>query len=63
MWAAILLAGGSGSRMGLGVNKVLLPLQGIPVIIRSLQALAPFAPVQLIVARPEEQQIIRGMAA
>ena len=41
MWGAILLGGGSGSRMGAGRNKVLLPLGGIPVIRRSALALRP----------------------
>ena len=39
MWYAIILAGGSGSRMGAGMNKVLMPLAGETVIARSLRAL------------------------
>ena len=35
MRALILLAGGSGSRMGASVNKVLLELNGKPVLRRS----------------------------
>ena len=38
MWYAIVLAGGSGSRMGAGKNKVLLELQGVPVITRAVKA-------------------------
>ena len=35
MWCAIVLGGGSGTRMGAGINKVLLPLMGKPVIRRA----------------------------
>ena len=34
MWYAIILGGGSGSRMGANCNKVLLSLHGEPVILR-----------------------------
>ena len=39
MWYTILLAGGSGARMGADRNKILLTLQGEPVIARSARAL------------------------
>ena len=38
MWYALILGGGSGSRMGANQNKVLLDLEGIPILVRSLQA-------------------------
>ncbi|MGB4265539.1 MAG: 2-C-methyl-D-erythritol 4-phosphate cytidylyltransferase, partial [Limnochordia bacterium] len=34
----IIAAAGSGERMGLGRNKVLLPLNGVPILIRSAVA-------------------------
>ena len=41
--AALVAAAGSSTRMG-GINKLLQPLDGIPVLIRTLQALqAPSA--------------------
>ena len=40
MNAALVVAAGRGSRMGAGVNKVLLPLAGEPVIVHTVRALA-----------------------
>ena len=37
---AVILGGGSGSRMGAKQNKIFLPLRGVPAIVR---AAAPFA--------------------
>ena len=36
--AAVIVAAGRGSRMGLGRNKVLAPLAGVPVIVRTVRA-------------------------
>lgn len=50
--AVVVLAGGSGTRVGAGRNKVYLPLAGRPVIAWSLDALAAVAdggPVVLVV--------------
>ena len=38
MNAAVIVAAGRGSRMGLGRNKVLAPLAGMPVIVRTVRA-------------------------
>ena len=38
MNAAVIVAAGRGSRMGLGRNKVLAPLAGVPVIVRTVRA-------------------------
>ena len=54
----IILAGGKGERMKASVNKVLMPLCGKTVIIRSLCAFLPFADHICIVSRPEEQSFI-----
>ena len=55
----VMLAGGRGSRMNASVNKILMPLCGTPVIIRSLQAFSPYADETVIVARPDEQKLIQ----
>ena len=51
----ILLAGGKGTRMNASVNKILLPLCGETVLIRSIRAFIPFADLIVIVSRPDEQ--------
>jgi 2-C-methyl-D-erythritol 4-phosphate cytidylyltransferase len=54
--AAIVLAGGSGTRLGATVNKVYLPLAGRPVIAWSsavLAALPGVGPVVLVVREPD----------
>ena len=56
----IMLAGGKGERMKASVNKVLLPLCGRSVIIRSISAFIPFTDEMIIVARPEDQTVIRS---
>ena len=54
MWYAIVLAGGSGSRMGAGCNKVLLDLQGEPVIVRSVKAFQGHVQGVVLVSRKED---------
>ena len=58
---AILLAGGSGSRMGAPVNKVLLSVAGVPCILRSAVALAPFVSGMVLVCRAGEEAALRRM--
>ena len=54
--AAVVLAGGSGTRVGAGVNKVYLPLAGVTVLERSLRALAaPGVGALVLVVRPEDR--------
>lgn len=55
MWYAIVLGGGSGSRMNAGVNKVLLPLAGVPVIRRAVDHIAPHVD-GMVVVRPEAER-------
>jgi 2-C-methyl-D-erythritol 4-phosphate cytidylyltransferase len=58
--AAIVLAGGSGSRVGAERNKVYLPLAGRSVISWSLNALAgmrEIGPVVLVI-RPEDRALV-----
>lgn len=56
----IILAGGKGERMKSSLNKVLLPLCGTSVIMRSISAFVPFADEIIIVAREEDQPFIRS---
>lgn len=54
MWYAIVLAGGSGTRMGADRNKVLLELRGQPVITRSVKAFDGLVDGVLLVSRAED---------
>lgn len=54
MWHTIILAGGSGSRMGADRNKVLLELRGEPVIVRSVKAFAGIVDGVVLVSREED---------
>ncbi len=54
MWYAIILAGGSGSRMGADRNKVLLELRGEPVIVRSVRAFSGLVDGVVLVSREED---------
>ena len=60
MWGALILAGGSGARMGAGRNKVLLPLGGKAVLSRSVEAFLPHAEAIIVVARSEDEKDIRA---
>ena len=55
----ILLAGGSGQRMGAPMNKILLKVGGIPCIARSADALAPFVDELILVGRKEDESELR----
>ena len=59
----IIAAAGSGERMGLGRNKVLLPLNGVPILIRSAVAFSAHSWVREIVitVRPEDCQEVEEM--
>ena len=63
MWYAIILAGGSGSRMGANRNKVLLTLQGEPVILRTLRAFEGLVDGVILVAREEDIPVMRELMA
>lgn len=54
MWYAIILAGGSGSRMGADRNKVLLSLRGEPVIVRAVRAFRGLVDGVILVSRRED---------
>lgn len=59
MWCAIILAGGGSTRMGAGQNKVLLPIGGVPAIVRSARAYAGLVDSLVVVARSEDADAIR----
>ena len=63
--AAVVLAGGSGSRVGADRNKVLLELAGLPVLAHSLRVAAGLADVRrvVVVSRREDLEHIRVLAA
>lgn len=54
MWYAIVLAGGSGSRMGADRNKVLLTLRNEPVITRAVKAFSGLVEGIILVSREED---------
>ena len=52
---AVILGGGSGSRMGAKQNKIFLPLRGVPAIVRAAAPFTGLCAEAVVVARPEEQ--------
>lgn len=54
MWGAIILGGGSGQRMGAKCNKVLLPIAGKSMIVRSVEAFVPLVEQVVVVSREED---------
>ncbi len=63
--AAVLLAAGSGTRLGSSMNKVLLPVAGIPILARSVRTVLEVVGVHriLLVVRPEDRAVIREAVA
>ncbi len=55
----ILLAGGSGTRLHMGVNKALLSLEGRSVLSRSAEAFRGFADDMIVVCRAGEEDLAR----
>ena len=55
---ALVAAAGSSTRMGGGVSKLMLPLEGIPVLARTLQALDLAQRVDAIVIAAREEDIV-----
>ena len=60
---AILLSGGSGTRMGAEMNKTLLPLMGECALMRALRALRRHCDGAVIVLRPEDESAVRAALA
>ena len=61
--AAVVLAGGSGSRVGAERNKVLLPLAGEPVLAHSVRRAAalPGVTVVVVVVRPDDEDDVSAV--
>jgi len=60
---AIVLGGGSGTRMGAEINKVLLPLRGVPAIIRAIAPFTGFCAGVVVVARAQECELMQNVLA
>jgi 2-C-methyl-D-erythritol 4-phosphate cytidylyltransferase len=62
--AVVLLAAGSGSRVGAEVNKVLLPLAGRPVLAWSVRTVAglPYVDRVVVVNRPDDAPQVAALA-
>jgi 2-C-methyl-D-erythritol 4-phosphate cytidylyltransferase len=58
----VVLAAGSGSRVGAEVNKVLLPLGGVPVVARSVRTACAVPGVRrvVLVVRDGDQEAVRA---
>ncbi len=66
MNAAVIVAAGRGSRMGLGRNKVLADVAGVPVIVRTVRALmqtALFDGGIVVVTGAEDMEEMRALMA
>lgn len=63
--AVVILAAGSGSRVGAGVNKVLLPLRGVPVLVWSVRDALALPDVRrlVLVVRPEDRAAVEAAVA
>ena len=63
--AAVLLAAGSGSRVGADINKVLLPVHGVPILARSVRTVLEVVGVHriVLVVRPEDRDAISEAVA
>ncbi|MCW2856634.1 MAG: 4-diphosphocytidyl-2C-methyl-D-erythritol synthase [Marmoricola sp.] len=63
--AIVLLAAGAGSRVGAEVNKVLLPLDGIPVLAHSIRTALTVPDLHrlLVVVRPEDRYAVSAAIA
>jgi 2-C-methyl-D-erythritol 4-phosphate cytidylyltransferase len=59
--AVVVLAAGSGTRVGAEVNKILLPVAGVPVVARAVRAARAAAGVRrvVLVARAGDEDAVR----
>jgi len=63
--AVVILAAGSGTRVGAEVNKVLLPLRGVPVLVWSVRDALALPDVRrlVLVVRPEDRTSVETAVA
>ena len=61
--AVLLLAAGSGTRVGAGTNKVLLPMAGVPVLAWSLRTITAleYAERLVVVHRGEDREVVTDL--
>lgn len=60
-WYAVILGGGSGRRMQSDINKIFLPLRGVPAIVRSVSAFTGLCAGAVVVSAQEEQDSMRAV--
>ena len=60
---AIILGGGSGRRMKSDLNKVFLPLRGIPAIVRAIAPFTGFCAGAVVVAAADEVEDMQAILA
>lgn len=60
VWALI-MAAGSGTRMGTADNKALLPMGGVPVLVRSVRAFDNLVDGVLVVTRAQDMAAVRAL--
>ena len=58
---AVILGGGSGSRMGAKQNKIFLPLRSVPAIVRAAAPFTGLCAEAVVVARSEELEDMRAL--
>lgn len=58
---AVILGGGSGRRMGSDLNKIFLPLRGIPAIVRSIAPFTGLCAGAVVVAAENEIDDMRAL--
>lgn len=58
---AIVLGGGSGARMGTELNKVLIPIRGVPAIVRAIAPFTGLCDGVIVVARTEEMPLMASL--
>ena len=56
---AIVLGGGSGTRMGVELNKVLMPLLGVPAMVRAIAPFTGLCAGVVVVARADEVELMQ----
>jgi 2-C-methyl-D-erythritol 4-phosphate cytidylyltransferase len=63
--AIVVLAAGAGSRVGAEINKVLLPLDGVPLLAHSLRTALEVEDVHriVVVVRPEDREQVAAALA
>lgn len=58
---ALIMAAGEGARMGLGHNKALYPLRGIPIVQRAVDAFSGHVDGIVVVTRAEDLDAVRQL--